>query len=455
VAVDQFTGKGGRFVRGGGRLVGPGTVEVDGERYQARRAVVLATGTKPVIPPIAGLADTPYWTNREAIEAKTLPASLLVLGGGAVGLELAQVFARFGVAVTVVEALVRLLPVEEPESSMLAQSALEADGITVRTGTRATAVAYDGHLFTVTVDDDDFRAELLLVAVGRRAELGPLGVDSVGIEPGAPAVPVDGWMRAGERLWAVGDITGHGAFTHMAMYQAGIAVRDILGKNGPPADYRAVPRVTFTDPEIASVGLTEAQARDAGLRIAVGLTNVPWSARGWIHKAGNDGFIKVIADAERSMLVGCHFGRTHRRRGAVRARRGGSRSGHRRHPATHDLRLPDIPPRHRRHPAPARLEPVVARIHRNGGQLPRRSDELFDGAGVGLYRGRQHGDRRRSCHAEEDQLRLKERAVLLVREHRAEYSSTTAAAEAVARRSRSRPECGPRWWPEVADRYEQ
>jgi pyruvate/2-oxoglutarate dehydrogenase complex dihydrolipoamide dehydrogenase (E3) component len=303
VAVDRFTGKGGRFVRGRGRLVGPAAVDVDGERYEARRAVVLATGTVPAIPPIAGLSETPYWTNREAIEAKMLPDSLLVLGGGAVGLELAQVYARFGVGVTVVEALDRLLPAEEPESSTLVQSALEADGITVRTGTRATAVAHDGETFTVTAGGD-LRAERLLVAVGRRADLGPLGVDSVGLEPGAPAVAVDERMRAGERLWAVGDLTGHGAFTHMAMYQAGIAVRDILGRDGPPADYRAVPRVTFTDPEIGSVGLTEEQARDAGLRVGVGLAQVASSARGWIHKAGNDGIIKVVADAERDVLVG-------------------------------------------------------------------------------------------------------------------------------------------------------
>jgi pyruvate/2-oxoglutarate dehydrogenase complex dihydrolipoamide dehydrogenase (E3) component len=303
VAVDRFTGKGGRFVRGRGRLVGPGVVEVDGEIYQTRRGVVLAAGTVPVIPPIDGLADAPYWTNREAIEAKTLPVSMLVLGGGAVGLELAQAYARFGVAVTVVEALDRLLPVEEPESSALIQPILEADGITVHTGTRATAVAHDGDQFTVTAGGE-LRAERVLVAVGRRADLGALGVDSVGLEPGAPAVAVDERMRAGERLWAVGDVTGHGAFTHMAMYQASIAVRDILGQDGPPADYRAVPRVTFTDPEVGSVGLTEAQAREAGLRVGVGLAQVPSSARGWIHKAGNQGIIKVVADVERGVLVG-------------------------------------------------------------------------------------------------------------------------------------------------------
>ena len=204
---------------------------------------------------------------------------------------------------TVVEALDRLLPAEEPESSALIQPILEADGITVHTGTRATAVGHDGARFTVTAGGE-LRAERLLVAVGRRADLGPLGVDTVGVEPGAPAVAVDERMRAGDRLWAVGDVTGRGAFTHMAMYQAGIAVRDILGQDGPPADYRAVPRVTFTDPEVGSVGLTEAQARDAGLRVAVGLARVPSSARGWIHKAGNQGIIKLVADAERGVLVG-------------------------------------------------------------------------------------------------------------------------------------------------------
>ena len=304
VAVDRFTGKGGRFVRGRGRLCGPGLIEVDGERFEARRGVVLATGTVPTIPPIAGLADTPYWTNREAIEAKTLPASLLVLGGGAIGLELAQAYARFGVEVTVVEAMDRLLPAEEPESSSLAQDALEADGITVRTGAKATAIAHDGDRFTVTAGGSELVTDRLLVAVGRRADLRPLGVDTVGLDPDRPAVSVDERMRAGEQLWAVGDVTEHGGFTHLAMYQAGIVIRDILGVDGPPADYRAVPRVTFTDPEIGSVGLTEAQAREVGMRVATGLAQVPSSARGWIHKAGNDGIIKLVADAERDVLVG-------------------------------------------------------------------------------------------------------------------------------------------------------
>jgi pyruvate/2-oxoglutarate dehydrogenase complex dihydrolipoamide dehydrogenase (E3) component len=305
VAVDRFVGKGGRFVRGWGRLAGPGRVEVDDQTFEAGVGVVIGTGTGPVVPPIDGLAGTPFWTNREAIEAEALPGSLIVLGGGAVGLELTQAYARFGVAVTVVEAMDRLLPVEEPEASALARTALQADGITVHTGVRAVRVAHDAGRFTVSLDDGaELGAERLLVAVGRRANMTGLGLDTVGLDPAGTAVRVDDRMRAGQRLWAVGDVTGHGAFTHLAMYQAGIAVSDILGRGGPPADYRAVPRVTFTDPEIAAVGLLEAQARQAGSTVHVGLARVPSTARGWIHKAGNDGLIKLVADADRGVLVG-------------------------------------------------------------------------------------------------------------------------------------------------------
>jgi pyruvate/2-oxoglutarate dehydrogenase complex dihydrolipoamide dehydrogenase (E3) component len=129
-----------------------------------------------------------------------------------------------------------------------------------------------------------------------------LALDTVGLDPGARSIEVDERMRAGDRIWAVGDVTGHGAFTHVAMYQAGIAVRDILGEPGPAADYRALPRVTFTDPEIGAVGLTEAQAREAGLPVRVGLAQVPSTTRGWIHKAGNSGFIKLVASG--GVLVG-------------------------------------------------------------------------------------------------------------------------------------------------------
>jgi pyruvate/2-oxoglutarate dehydrogenase complex dihydrolipoamide dehydrogenase (E3) component len=312
VAVERFTGKGGRFVRGYGALAGPRRVRVGDDEYAARVGVVLGTGTSASIPPIDGLAGTPYWTNREAIEVEELPASLLVLGGGAIGLELAQVFARFGVRVIVIEVLERLLSMEEPESSALAAATLRRDGVQIRTGVAVERVDHGAEGFSVRLGGGDvLTGDRLLVATGRKARLDDLGVDSVGLDPGARFLKVDGRMRAADGLWAVGDVTGHGAFTHVAMYQAGIAVRDILaragvgdGELGPPADYKALPRVTFTDPEIGAVGLTEQQARDRGLRLQVGLAEVPASARGWIHKAGNDGFIKLVADADRGVLVG-------------------------------------------------------------------------------------------------------------------------------------------------------
>ena len=311
VAVDRLVGKGARFVRGRGRLTGPGRVTVDGTEFQAGRAVVVATGTAPAVPPIPGLRGTPFWTNHEAIELETLPESLVVLGGGAIGLELAQVFARFGVRVSMLEGADALLAKEEPESSTVAGDALRRDGVEIRTGVTVTAVEHDATGFTLRLSEDSgagtgdsVHGAALLVATGRAAQLGELGLDTVDLDPAARFLTVDDRLRAGPQLWAVGDVTGHGAYTHIAMYQAGIVVADILGRPWPPADYRALPRVTFTDPEIGAVGLTERQARDRGLAVRTGLAQVPSSARGWIHQAGNEGFIKLVADAGRGVLVG-------------------------------------------------------------------------------------------------------------------------------------------------------
>jgi pyruvate/2-oxoglutarate dehydrogenase complex dihydrolipoamide dehydrogenase (E3) component len=308
VAADRFTGKSGYLVRGHGTITGPGEVTVrtaEGERvYRASRGIVINCGTEPAVPPIQGLAGTPYWTNREIVQAEQLPESMIVLGGGAIGAELAQAFSRFGTAVTVVEALPRLVSFEEPEASELIQRVFTAEGIKVCTSAPAERVTYTNGHFNVHVGNSTYMAERLLIATGRRTDLAALGVAAIGLDERARAIAADEWMRAGDGVWAIGDVTGRGAFTHMSMYQADIAVRDILGQGGGSADYRAVPRVTFTDPEVGSVGLTEAQAREAGLRVRTGTTQVPYSARGWIHKAGNDGFIKVIEDAERGVLVG-------------------------------------------------------------------------------------------------------------------------------------------------------
>jgi pyruvate/2-oxoglutarate dehydrogenase complex dihydrolipoamide dehydrogenase (E3) component len=304
-AVDRLTNKGVRVLHGTARLTGPRRVDVDGQEFTASRGVVVATGTVPVVPPIDGLAGTPYWTNKEAIEVAELPETLVVLGGGAIGLELAQVFARFGVRVAIVEPGERLLSREEPESSALAERALTADGVRVRLGSRAEWVEHHDDEFAVHLSQGGPESgQRLLVATGRRGDLGSLGLDTVGLDPDSRYLPVDERMRVTDGMWAVGDIAGHGAFTHLAMYQADVAVCDILDQGGPVAEYRAIPRVTFTDPEIGAVGLTEQQAREQGIDVAVAVTDVAESSRGWIHGPGNDGFIKLVADASRGVLVG-------------------------------------------------------------------------------------------------------------------------------------------------------
>lgn len=325
VAADRFTGKGGHLFRGTGRITAPGDVVVtrggsrgggggseagdgqerDSQRLRAKRGIVVATGTVPAVPPIPGLAGTPFWTNREAIKATLVPDSLIVLGGGAIGVELAQVFARFGAKVTVVEALDRLVPLEEPEAGDLLARVFGEQGIGVRTGVAAGQIEHGAGSFRVTLaSGEEVSATRLLVATGRRTDLAGVGVGAVGIDEKARAVPVDDRMRAAPGVWAIGDIVGHGAFTHMSMYHAGIVVADILGQQHHAAEYHAVPRVTFTDPEIGSVGLTEAQARERGLDVRTGLSQVPSSARGWIHKAGNEGFIKLVQDVGSGVLAG-------------------------------------------------------------------------------------------------------------------------------------------------------
>ncbi len=307
VAVDRFTAKGGLFFRGHGRLTAPDQVTVGDQMLRARRGILLNPGTEPSVPPVDGLAGTPFWTNREAIETTVVPGSLVVLGGSPVGVELSQVFARFGARVTVLEGSPHLVPAEEPESGELLREVFARDGIDVRTGTAAAAVRHDGSRFTVTLSGagrGQITADALLVAAGRRTDLAGLGVGVLGVDEAGHTIPVDDHMRAAPGVWAIGDVTGHGKFTHMSMYQAGIAVADILGQPGWPAEYHAVPRVTFTDPEIGSAGLTEAQAREQGLTVRTGFAKVPESARGWIHQAGNDGFIKLVADADRGILVG-------------------------------------------------------------------------------------------------------------------------------------------------------
>lgn len=308
VAVDRFVGKGGTFVRGRGRLDGPGRVMVGDDLYTARRGVVLATGTSPAVPPIPGLADSAPWTNRDVFKIREVPASLIVLGGGAIGLELAQAFSRFGSKVTVVEALDRILAPEEPESSGLLTDVLRAEGIDIRVGQAAASVRRAGHVTVTLADGSEITADEILVAAGRTPNLRGIGLDTIGLDETArPSFTVDNRMRVNgvECVWAIGDIAGKGAFTHMAVYQAAIAFDDITGAASPRlSEDHAVSRVTFTDPEVGSVGMTEAQAREAGLNVKVGLADSSTSSRGWLHGSGNEGLMKLVADADHGVLVG-------------------------------------------------------------------------------------------------------------------------------------------------------
>ena len=307
---------------------------------------MINTGTDPAIPPLEGLADTPYWTNREIVQAERVPESLIVLGGGAIGTEFAQVFARFGAAVTVVEALPRLVSFEEPEASELIERIFTAEGIKVCTSAPAERISHNGTHFSVHLGMSTLTAERLLVSTGRRTDLAALGVASVGLDPAAKTIPTDGWMRAADGVWAIGDVTGKGAFTHMSMYQADIAVRDILGQGGESADYRAVPRVTFTDPEIGSVGLTEEQARAA----AAGAHR---DGPGALLRPGLDpqGGQRRIHQGDRGRRPfgtgGRDLRRPGRRRGSVRLAGRDPGRGAGSYLAQHAVRIPDVPPRHR------------------------------------------------------------------------------------------------------------
>ena len=306
-SVKRHQDKGTTVIQGRARLAGPRAVSIDGVIHQAERGVVIATGTEPATPPVDGLSDVTYWTNREAIEATEVPGRLVVLGAGAIGLELAQVFHRFGSKVTVVEFAPQALPLEEPENGEAIAEVFTDEGITMRVGVGAQKItAGDGGSVHVELSDgSSLDADRLLVATGRRSDLAAIGVVTVDLDPDAHAIEVDEHMRAGDGLWAVGDVTGKGGFTHVATYQGRIAAADILGMPQAGADYSAVPRVTFTDPEVASVGLTQRQAEEAGIHTKVGVSDTGSSSRGYIHGPGAErGVIKLVADADRGVLVG-------------------------------------------------------------------------------------------------------------------------------------------------------
>ena len=309
---------GATLVRGHGRLAGERvvTVERDGteRRLEARRAIVVAAGTQPLLPPIEGLAEAMVWDNRDATETNRVPPRLLVLGGGVAGAELAQAFKRLGSdEVTIVEGSARLLVREEPFAGEEVRAAFEGEGISVLVNSRAAAVRRDdaGEVTLRLEDGREVRGDELLASVGRRPSTGDLGVETVGLEPGKP-IAVDDSLRAtgipGGWLYAVGDVNGRAPLTHMGKYQARLAGDAILGKEVSAfADHRAVPRVTFTDPQVAAVGLTEEQARAQGLDVRVVTTPTGGVAGAYTRGNGIEGTCKLVIDESRGVVVGATF----------------------------------------------------------------------------------------------------------------------------------------------------
>lgn len=300
----RYRDRGGRLIRGTARLTGPRTVTVGDESITARRGIVIATGSFPAVPPIPGLAETDVWTTHDVMRAETLPDSLIVLGGGAVGCELGQVLARFGIQVSIVEAGPRLLAAEEPEASAAIRASLEAEGVAVHTECSARRVDQKDGIFSVDVGEGRITAAGLLAATGRRVELRGLGLDRAGIHAAGPFLQVDGRMRAADGVWGMGDVTGKGMLTHVALHQAAIVAGDILGEDPRPARYDAAPRAVFTDPEVGAVGLTEVQARAAGIEVGTVEKSIPSTFRGWLHAVGNEGLLKLVVDRDGGVVVG-------------------------------------------------------------------------------------------------------------------------------------------------------
>ena len=282
------------LLRGRGRLAGPGVVEVDGVRHAAEH-VVVATGSEPIIPPVPGLRGLAgIWTNREVTGMKAVPRRLLVLGGGPVGVEMAQAVRRLGGEVVLVEGTAHLLPREPQALGEALADALRRDGVELALGVHATTARREGERYSLELDDGrTLSGDRLLVATGRRPRVDGLGLETVGVEASVRGIPVDARLRAGERLWAIGDVNGIWQLTHVGKYQGRVVAANILGEPRE-ANYEAVPRVTFTDPQAASVG-----AAEAAFMATARISEVPKIAT--YTRAYNEanGFMTLLSDGER------------------------------------------------------------------------------------------------------------------------------------------------------------
>jgi pyruvate/2-oxoglutarate dehydrogenase complex dihydrolipoamide dehydrogenase (E3) component len=296
-------------VRGHARLDGERAVRVGDEVLRAERAVVIAVGTHAAIPPVPGLADVRPWTNHEVTTARAVPEQLLVLGGGVIGVEMAQAYATLGSQVTIVEAAPRLLLNEEEFAADQVRAGLEAAGVTVHTDVKATAARReDGKVVLEVEGIGELSGHELLVAVGRRALTDDLGLETVGLEAGGPIQVADTMQVPGhEWLYVVGDANGRALLTHMGKYQARVAADRILGNGGtidPRSDGALSPRVTFTEPQVAAVGHTLAKAREAGLNVRAVDVGTSENAGGSFYGRGAPGTARIVVDEDRGVIVG-------------------------------------------------------------------------------------------------------------------------------------------------------
>jgi pyruvate/2-oxoglutarate dehydrogenase complex dihydrolipoamide dehydrogenase (E3) component len=294
--------------RGNARVDGPGRISVGDEQIETER-IVIATGSDPLIPPVDGLDQVDYWTNRDGTGLKQVPESVVVLGGGPVGVELAQALRRFGAAVAIVEGN-RLLAREGREAGDAIGQALKAEGIELHLGVHAQKVSAENGGVTLRLDDGALIAgERILVATGRRPRTAGLGLESIGIATSSGHIEVDPQLKTqADNVWAIGDVTGVALFTHVGKYQARVAARAIFGEDAR-ADYRALPRVTFCDPQVAGAGKTEDQARDDGIALAIGRAEIGSVARTSTYTRDYDklpGFLTLLADSDRGVLVGAY-----------------------------------------------------------------------------------------------------------------------------------------------------